>query len=164
MYKLTKDNQSVIRKSDNACIPFANGNRDYAEYLEWLAEGGIPDPAQTVEEVAQEVLSKLAEEKRKIKSEGITVEGILFDTDEYARLAYMELMFKFIMNPLYVVADWKASEGVWISMDKSMFDKLMTEWELKMTSLFTFVKTKEAEIKSKSTVETLKGVDVKKGV
>lgn len=44
MYKLTKDNTSVIRLSDNAHIPIAPGNRDYAEYQEWIAAGNIPQP------------------------------------------------------------------------------------------------------------------------
>ena len=26
-------------------IPFAEGNRDYQEYLTWVAEGNTPDPA-----------------------------------------------------------------------------------------------------------------------
>lgn len=44
MYKLTKDNDSVIRLSDNACIPFAPGNRDYTEYQGWLSAGNTPLP------------------------------------------------------------------------------------------------------------------------
>lgn len=44
MYKLTKDNTTIIRLSDNAYIPFAPGNRDYAEYQEWLAAGNTPQP------------------------------------------------------------------------------------------------------------------------
>ena len=44
MYKLTQSETTVQRLSDNAFIPFDGGNRDYQEYLEWLAEGNEPEP------------------------------------------------------------------------------------------------------------------------
>ena len=50
MYKLT-DSETIIRISDGASIPNDPDNTDYAEYLEWVADGNtataadaIPDP------------------------------------------------------------------------------------------------------------------------
>jgi hypothetical protein len=44
MYQLTTGT-SIIRLTDGATIPNDPGNRDYRDYLEWLAAGNTPDPA-----------------------------------------------------------------------------------------------------------------------
>ena len=43
----TTNQTSIIKRlSDDAFIPMVEGNRDYQEYLEWVAEGNTPDPAE----------------------------------------------------------------------------------------------------------------------
>ena len=36
---------SILRKEDNAVIPFDPANKDYQEYLDWKAEGNEPEAA-----------------------------------------------------------------------------------------------------------------------
>jgi hypothetical protein len=45
MYKLTKENNSVI-KDGVVGIPFDEANKDYQAYLEWIAEGNTPEEAE----------------------------------------------------------------------------------------------------------------------
>ena len=53
MYKLYKDVRtneivSVVKTNTDGkvwSIPFVEANTDYQEYLEWLAEGNTPEPA-----------------------------------------------------------------------------------------------------------------------
>ena len=50
-YKKTKDSEGNVRTdqikriSDGAWIPFDEGNRDYQDYLVWVAEGNTPADA-----------------------------------------------------------------------------------------------------------------------
>ena len=43
-------NDQIQRISDGAVIPFDNDNTDYQQYLEWVAEGNTPEPADEVTE------------------------------------------------------------------------------------------------------------------
>jgi len=51
-YKLNKQS-GVIRLSDMASIPECVDNVDWRAYLEWLAKGNTPAPAETPEEIAE---------------------------------------------------------------------------------------------------------------
>lgn len=48
-YKLMNKDLGVIR-SDGAAIPADEANTDYQQYLQWVAEGNTPEPADEVTE------------------------------------------------------------------------------------------------------------------
>ena len=55
MYKLIKPLPKqtinvVLKLPEGMLIPFAPGNRDYQEYLEWLSQGNEPEPADEAPE------------------------------------------------------------------------------------------------------------------
>lgn len=68
MYRLQQN--SVIRLEDGAYIPFADGNRDYEDYKQWVKDGGVPDPEFTVEELALQALAEVERLKDEAKKAG----------------------------------------------------------------------------------------------
>ena len=62
MYKLTANENTIVRLANGAFIPNDPRNRDYAAYLEWCAEGNTPEPFETPEEnIARLKREKLTE-------------------------------------------------------------------------------------------------------
>lgn len=81
MYKLI-GTKSVKRLADGACIPFADGNRDYEDYKLWLEEGNIPEPEFTEEELKIKVINtQIAEAKVYLSST-----DFYMTVDKYAEL------------------------------------------------------------------------------
>lgn len=84
MYKLT-DSDSVIRLADGACIPMAEGNRDFAEYEAWIAQGNVPQPAHTEEELKASKITALKSTRDTLEVAPITTDKGVFDFDTKAR-------------------------------------------------------------------------------
>lgn len=63
MYKLTGTTH-IKRLNDNTTIPIVDGNVDYEDYKQWIAEGNTPEPEFTEEEIAQQELNKQIQEAK----------------------------------------------------------------------------------------------------
>lgn len=75
MYKLDASQYPmVIRLSDNVKIPLLDGNYDYVEYLAWIAEGNVPEPAFTEAELAGMAINNLISEGK------IAIQNLLDNT------------------------------------------------------------------------------------
>ena len=68
-YQLTQG-AFIVRLADNAFIPPDPANTDYAAYLEWVAQGGVPEPAPEPEPVPELTPAE------KLAASGLTVEEL----------------------------------------------------------------------------------------
>ena len=70
MYKLTLDENTILRLSDGAFIPRDPMNRDYEAFLEWEAGGGKPEPADPPPKPGPrfDVKAEIATLKKRVKA------------------------------------------------------------------------------------------------
>ena len=80
----------------------------------------------------------------KAKAGGIVVNGILFDSDLSARMAYNELALRFSQNPTFSTR-WKASTGSWVTMDAVLFSQVMAAGEAHIQGCFAWQEEREQE-------------------
>ena len=117
--------------------------------------------------LATEKVNKIKEERDKALASGMLVDGILFDTDEKAILAYMRFIIATILNPNITIPDWKASENTWVTMDAYLISKILTKWLQVEPAAFSWQKNKLAEVQSayqNSNVSALSNISTVYGV
>lgn len=93
MYQLTGSPDTIRRLSDGAYIPADGANRDFREYLSWLAEGNAPEPAPVVPPAIPQVVSRF-QARAALHLAGLLsqVEALMTapETDVLARLAWTD--------------------------------------------------------------------------
>ncbi|MEN6630530.1 MAG: DUF4376 domain-containing protein [Sulfuricella sp.] len=110
--------------------------------------------AQDAAELAQAIISKKAEiqrEKCRLRDSGIMIDGVLFDTDASAQSAYTKTLLACQIDPTYSVAEWKASDGVFIKMTKPLVLQVMQESGSRESALTSTQKRKYAEVDALTT-------------
>ena len=98
----------------------------------------------------------------------------MFDSDIAARTAYSELGLQFIngLNMFQMVTDqpitintefatsWKASNGVWVTMDYELYQTVMIAGKTHIESCFMWQANKEIEINATTTVDDVNAIEI----
>lgn len=109
MYKLS--NSSIIRLSDNACIPMDTANTDYQQYLQWVAGGGVPEPI--TQPTPAEIWERIkAERDRRKENGGYPAVGKWFHSDVYSRTQILALVQLGANLPTDI--QWKTMDGTFL--------------------------------------------------
>ncbi|MFV0422271.1 DUF4376 domain-containing protein [Oleidesulfovibrio sp.] len=92
------------------------------------------------------LLQQISMEKNRRRDSGFMVDGLLWDSDYNARIAYAEVAQRFAADPAYIVPQWKASAGKWVQLDAALFASVQAAGEMHIATVFTWQKAKEEEL------------------
>lgn len=117
MYQLLQ-NDCIRRLADNACIRAGEDNRDYQEYLTWLAAGNTPLPVETVEEIKARLWQEIKAKRDAIKIGGALVDGKWYHTDDASRIQQIGLVMMGANLPPGL--QWKTLDGSFVTMTPAL--------------------------------------------
>lgn len=126
---------------------------DYAEHVQpyvdaWqaaYAAATAPPPQPTLDEVAAGKLATIQAEKCRVRDGGFLVGETLFDSDQAARTSYLELALRFQIEPGFSTR-WKASSGVWVTMDATLFSQVQAAGTAHIQAVFAWQEARDAEV------------------
>jgi hypothetical protein len=133
---------------DGMSIPKDPGNRHYDEALAAVEAGEaeiLPAPGPTLNTVAAAKLAAIQAEKCWVRDGGFVVDGVLFDSDQSARISYTELALKLSADPTFTTP-WKASAGAWVTMDAPKYVEVSTLGGAHIQAVFAWQAARDAEV------------------
>jgi len=115
------------------------------------------DTQKLLSTLALEKLGAINNGKNTALDGGFTHNGVLFDSDSKARLAYLEFAHKLSTSPLYSTP-WKASTGQWVTMDATLFSALQPAYEQHIQACFAWQAAREMEVAAAVSAGSIEGV------
>jgi hypothetical protein len=112
-----------------------------------------------LEEKKDILLQIVSANRRRALDDGFMHDGVLWDSDANARIAYAELAMRYQYDPAFVTT-WKASDGYWVEMTAPLFQAVYAAGAEHVQTCFAWQAAKEVEIKECVTVEELEAVSV----
>ncbi len=88
----------------------------------------------------QNKLNKIQLGKNTARDGGFEVDGVTYDSDTTARLAYLELADKLKADPSFTTT-WKATEYEWVVMDAALYAQIAAAGETLIQSVYDWQTT-----------------------
>lgn len=130
----------------------------HAELNEWLKTRAIEPPhSPSLSDTKTDKLHRINDAKNTYLDGGFLHNGVLFDSDSKARLAYLEFAHKLSTQATYS-APWKASTGVWVTMDATLFTALQPAYEAHISACFAWQAAREMEVAAAQTAAEVEAV------
>lgn len=89
--------------------------------------------------------ASLQAEKCRVRDAGFLVDGSRFDSDQAARTSYLELADMLAADASYATS-WKASAGVWVTMNATLYAKVKTTGAAHISICFAWQAARDAEL------------------
>jgi len=111
-----------------------------------LPEGATLEPPQKpIGVLKTELKFKIRDHKRKLRNAGVVVDGVRFDTDYNAELAYMSFIENTKSNPNYVKR-WRASADKWVDMNRTLCLRVKKAVDAYIDNVYRWQELKEIEL------------------
>ena len=112
----------------------------------WTWDGtSFSAPPVDIAALASEKLTAINDGKNVALDGGFVYDGVFYDSDAKARLAYLELSLKLGQDPTYSTP-WKASAGQWVMMTAALFAALQPAYEAHIAGCFAWQRFREAAV------------------
>lgn len=90
-------------------------------------------------------LGAIAARKNEFRDGGFILDGVRWDSDPAARLAYAELAQRLTADTAFTTR-WKASEGQWVDMNAALFAQVYAAGAAHIAAAFAWQEAEEARL------------------
>ncbi len=91
------------------------------------------------------IRAEISARKNRYRDGGFVLDGVRWDSDPAARLAYAELAQRLGVDPEFTTR-WKASEGQWVDMDAALFAEVYAAGAAHIAAAFAWQEAEEARL------------------